>query len=89
MLADGAWIHVEQIQFFVGHDLKNVRMAANKKFGWILVKQFAHAWCVSPGITANMGDENVYLFAHKSVVFREFQTGFGIINITVNSSKWF
>ena len=62
---------------------------ADKKFGRVAPYFIAYANVITARVTANVGNPHINAFAHKTVVFREFGSGFGAINVAPNGPQRF
>lgn len=85
--ARGTGIHVQAMKGIIVHDLKDMRMPADKKLNIIFHDILFYAGSVAPGIAADMLYEYIHSFAGKEQLFRVQVSDILPVNVPVNTTE--
>lgn len=86
--ACGAGVHVEHVQRRVEFHHADVRVPTNEKVRGIALQFIPHGGVVARGSTADVRDPHAHAFHRETQVCREFQAGFGIVNVAMDRAQW-
>src|ERR1035437_4485586 len=80
---------MQHVKTLVKYYFQNVRVAGNEKLWRFHLNYRFYIRLVMIGVPANVGDQNICLFAFKTQHLRILQSQLKIINISENSPEWF
>ena len=72
------------VELRVSHHAQDVRMAADKKAGWISTYSFIHCSIVLARIASDVRHPDIHTLALEAVVFRVFGTHGSVVNISID-----
>lgn len=84
LLAQGAGVHVEQVQFFIPHHPEDVRMPADEQIRGIFAEGFPHAPVVAARIAANVGHPHFHAFQGEALVLGPVSAYLMVVYIAVH-----